>query len=436
MLAPPFVERHPHHDGGVVAQRVHDAPQLVGEFLLRRCCLVVAARHVLPHQHAQPVAVVVPARRFHLDVLADQVEAQVLQRLDVRAPCLVGRSRVEPVGPPPLIEGAELEQRPVIEGEPRHAGAVPGHRDLAHPEVARDRVFPRRGEAHTQAIQEGMARAPQLRVVDGERKWPPDQAGPLGNPPVAVERGDADAGCRRRTGGVHPDRHRAGVHVGSHVERRDVVARHRFEPHRLPDAGDRGVPDALGLGDLFAARLLPVVGRVPDAHHELLVAAAMQLFGHVDGERIVAAPVGGDRAAVHEDRGFPVHRAEVQQPADSPRRARQAEGVAVPEALLVGHRALHAGELRLDRERHQDLAVEATRPRCSAVPHRVFPQSIQVHPSGSRHLGPRVFGQGVEVGGVDGGRPAGPEARGRRGDYGRLLSCQGQDGAGGEQHGA
>ena len=52
VLSPPFVERHPHHDGRMVAPRVDHRVQLTLEFHLALGSLVVAARHVLPHEHA------------------------------------------------------------------------------------------------------------------------------------------------------------------------------------------------------------------------------------------------------------------------------------------------------------------------------------------------------------------------------------------------
>ena len=47
--------------------------------------------HVLPHDHAQTVAVIVPARRLDLEMLAQHVEAELAGRLDVVEQCLVAR---------------------------------------------------------------------------------------------------------------------------------------------------------------------------------------------------------------------------------------------------------------------------------------------------------------------------------------------------------
>ncbi len=90
VLAPAFVERHPHDDAGVVPIGVDNALQFqfelrprelgpVAEFLARP----TAAGHVLPDQQAELVAVVVPARRLDLDVFASHVKAQLACHLDI-----------------------------------------------------------------------------------------------------------------------------------------------------------------------------------------------------------------------------------------------------------------------------------------------------------------------------------------------------------------
>jgi len=85
---------------------------------------LVAVGHVLPYDHAGLVAVVVPAGGLDLHVLADHVVAQLLGLDDVECERLVGRGRVEAVGPPALVERTELEQRLVVEGQANDAVLV------------------------------------------------------------------------------------------------------------------------------------------------------------------------------------------------------------------------------------------------------------------------------------------------------------------------
>jgi len=65
---------------------------------------------------------VVPSRRFDLDVLANQIEAEALGRFYVGGERFVGRCGVEAVGPPALIEQAVLEQRFTVEKQPVDTG--------------------------------------------------------------------------------------------------------------------------------------------------------------------------------------------------------------------------------------------------------------------------------------------------------------------------
>src|SRR3546814_15328266 len=71
--------------------------------------LAAARGHVLPDQHPEMVGIVIIARGLDLDVLAQHVESRLLEEDEVAFHRLLGRRRVEPVGPPALIERAVLE---------------------------------------------------------------------------------------------------------------------------------------------------------------------------------------------------------------------------------------------------------------------------------------------------------------------------------------
>ena len=72
--------------------------------------VVAAADLILPDHHAQPIAVIVVASRFDLDVLADHVEAGRLQKLDVEQHRFVGWRRQQSIRPPALIERSPDER--------------------------------------------------------------------------------------------------------------------------------------------------------------------------------------------------------------------------------------------------------------------------------------------------------------------------------------
>ena len=447
VLAPSLVERHPHHDRGVVAQRVHHAPQLVVELPLALGRIVVAARHVLPHQEPERVAVEIPALRLDLHVLADQVEAEPSQREEVEAARVLGRGGIQPVGPPPLVEGAELEQRSVVEEQAVDARTVPGDGDLPHPEIAADGVAARHTHAHS--IEEGIARRPEPRMGDGERD---DALGGRvcgGNRHGAIERRHVNARPLPATRDGDAHFHRTGVHVGRDHQAAHVLLRHGFQPHGLPDAGHGRVPDALGLPDLLPAGLRPTVGRIPHAHHQVLRRPRAHRVGDVEGERVVAATMHAELPAVDEDRGFPVHRPEVEQEPSAALQARRAEGPVVPEARAVAGRAPHAAQLRLDGEGDQDPAVPGGGLRRVLRRQGIVPEAVETLPRRARHLWPWILrkdsaGPDVVRPPRDQGRRRGlrEETGGRRGGAGEA-DTQGRErssgltgSAGGHRHGS
>eukprot|EP00964_Phaeocystis_antarctica_P076052 scaffold46996_cov60-Phaeocystis_antarctica.AAC.2 len=146
VLTPRLVERHPDQHAGVVVKHAYHGFELLHELSVRRLAPatlhrrgihprpwrehlhrralgrprggVKARRLVLPHQHAQPVAVVVPARGLDLDVLADHVEAARLGKLDVIPHRGIARWREQSVRPPPLVKGTQLEARRAVESDP------------------------------------------------------------------------------------------------------------------------------------------------------------------------------------------------------------------------------------------------------------------------------------------------------------------------------
>ena len=116
----------------------------------------VAAGHVPPDEDSLAVAMPVPAFGFDLDMFADHIESQLLREPDVVEQRLVGRGPCRGrQGHQPLVERAEMEERPAVE---RHAfdtvGVAPGG-DLAQrgvgfgtvdhlPSVAQERHGPGR----------------------------------------------------------------------------------------------------------------------------------------------------------------------------------------------------------------------------------------------------------------------------------------------------
>ena len=430
------------------AAEIHDlAPLLIiiGERLLRtrgvgsRAVAVrlplarrhVAAGHVLPDEDSLTVAMPVPAFGFDLDMFADHIESQLLREPDIVEQRLVGRGRVEAVGPPALVERAEMEERPAVE---RHAldtvGVAPGG-DLAqrgvgfgtvdHPSVAQER--------HGQVVEIGIVGTPQTRMFDGEVHRLPGHAASLGQRLAIGRERHADA-VAARAGGLHVDRKDAGADVAARRDPFDTVgSRNRFDPHRLPDTRHGRVPDAVGFEHLFAVGLETLVGRIGHLDRQLLHPFGRKRGGDVEREGGISARMTAYEQVVDIDLGTPVHRAEMEQHvvAPAPCGGHFERGL-VPQRLLRRHAALHARQRRFDREGHQNPPLRFARSRRSGRRERIVPQAVEIAPPAAHERRTRVFGQrsrGIDLGGPTGFDPV----------AGRFPRCLGRRGQAAEQRG-
>ena len=294
--------------------------------------------------------------------------------------------------------------------------------DLAHAEVAADAVDRAAGgvaQDDLQVVEERIVGPPQPRVGHRDAQLASHRAlGPADDRRAAARDGLHTLAGRRAAPG-HDEPQHARVDVGRHAQLLDARGGHGLQPHGLPDAGDRRVPDALRLGHLLAARLPELVGRVVDGDRQLLLRVGAQRLGDVDAERVVAAAMIGDLASVHEHGAVPVARAHVQQQALAglhPRGPRER----APVGDVVGVTA-DAREPRLRRERHENLPRERRRggrgqrtgrPRAALarrvrervridrhaghdarVDDREGPEPVEALPARARHLGTRILRQ-------------------------------------------
>ena len=147
-LSPRFVERNPHGNTGIRIEVVHDLFPLLAVVGLRfRAAFpfgpveillhlplrtAVAAGHVLPYHDPVTIAKSIPTSRLHLDVLADHVESEVFRLDHIVFERFVGRGRIQAVGPPALVERAEMENILVIELQPHDSVGIAGGRILTH----------------------------------------------------------------------------------------------------------------------------------------------------------------------------------------------------------------------------------------------------------------------------------------------------------------
>ena len=150
-LSPALVEGNPYADRGGRVEVVDDLFPLLAEVGLRFCRPVlllareivvhlplraaVAAGHVLPYDHAEFVAVVVPACGLDLYVFAYHVVTQILGLDDVECQRLVRGGCIEAVGPPALIQRAELEYRLVVQLQADDVVGIAADREFTHGRV-------------------------------------------------------------------------------------------------------------------------------------------------------------------------------------------------------------------------------------------------------------------------------------------------------------
>ena len=127
---------------------------------------------------------VVPAGRLDFHMLPDDVEAQLLRMPDIELQRVVGRRGVEAVGPPALIEKAELEKRLAVQKEPIDAGAVAAHRDAAHAEIAVDLIV---AGADAECIQKRIGRRPRARIRERDVELTAGRSGPACNLASSIE---------------------------------------------------------------------------------------------------------------------------------------------------------------------------------------------------------------------------------------------------------
>ena len=224
--------------------------------------LPAAVYHVLPHQHAQPVAVIVPAHRFDLYVLSQYIEAHVAHELNVVHHRLVARRGVQPVRPVALIEHAGVKIRLAVEHKARTPVAVMSRGDGAHGKVA---LHPVLAQLRREVI--------QLRLLRRPEHGGGDRHGYFGVRPALVPHSAEHDGARRVRGRLHLNAHARRRDVRRYPQRRYIRLRHILHPYRLPYAALGGVPYAAALCALLAARILVRVRRVLYAHGQNILTA-------------------------------------------------------------------------------------------------------------------------------------------------------------------
>ena len=373
VLSPALVKGHPAAHAGMAAQRLHRICQFPAVFfpaafaapaqqppqrrLVRQAAhkrlqnigqvgdepqviLTASVDHILPDHKSQLVAVVVPALRLYLCVLAQQVIPQRLYLAQLPFHRRIRGRGVQSLRPVALIQQAVEQDRLVVQAEAQHAPCVRCAAPLAQGKVAVHGVellLPSLRGAHGQVIQKRGIRAPRkemfLRDVQRHLAVPVRfVAAPVlgnGHAPGAHHRPQVRRTAGRR--GMHFHGHGAGIIVRRNGERLDVIFRHALQPDRLPDAALRRVEHPTGLQSLLAPRLCAAAGGVLHRHPQAVAACAVELRGNIQRKGPVAAPVTAHQMAVHLHSAGIVHCAEMQQhPAARPGGRRKISVVVQP----------------------------------------------------------------------------------------------------------
>ena len=434
-LTPAFVEGHPAADARMAAQGFHGGLQLfavcfpagcfsAAQQAPERLCVgqaahkglqhigqvgdepqvvsAAAVHHVLPDHKAQPVAVVVPALRLDLGVLAQQIESQRFHLAQLPLHRRIGRRGIQALRPVALVQQAVEQDGLSVQAEAQHAPRIRLTAPLAQGKVAVHGVellLPSLRGAHGQVIQKRGIRAPRkemfLRDVQRHLAVPVRfvAAPVLGNGHAAGPHHGPQVHRTAGHGSMGSHGHGAGIVVRRDRERLDVVFRYTLHPDRLPDAALGRIEHAAGLQGLLAPGLRAAVRGVLHGHPQAVAARIVELGGDIQCEGPVAAPMAAHQMAVHLHRTGIVHRAEVQQhPAPFSRRGSKGAVVVQPLAGLQG--AAHAGGLCFRRVGHQNAAVPRSGVFC-CLSNGVLPQAVQVLIAVPAHSRARIFREWV-----------------------------------------
>ena len=121
-----------------------------------------AVHHVLPDNHSETVAMVVPAHRLDLDVLAQHIKACFFCQINVIDKCLVAGGGHQPVRPVALIQQSVKKIRCVVQAEPESAVFVGLDREAAQCKVAVNPVVVRNDG---KAVEIGLLRCPEMNGI-------------------------------------------------------------------------------------------------------------------------------------------------------------------------------------------------------------------------------------------------------------------------------
>ena len=304
-----------------------------------RIVFSAAGDHVLPDEHSEPVAMVVPAKRLHLYVLSQGVEPHflhsgyVVDEIDVSGRSVVAALEIA------LVQKTVVEIGFSVQEKPLHAVLVLSDGEGPESDVG---TYPVISAGYLEIIEIRVLRRPETRVFDI------DALG-LSGPYLHLSAAYRHDGIALRTV-VEIDGERKAFKVWKDLQVLNVGHGDLFGPDRLPDSACLGIPDSAGFGALLSAGDLLAVARV--LYADIQIERGLL---RLDGERKISSDVLSDLLLVYEYDGPVVDCAEMdQKPLPGEIHIREIHMAAVEHRLIRLQRAVHAAEFRFRRIRNKD----------------------------------------------------------------------------------
>ena len=198
-----------------------------------------AVGHVLPDDHTQAVAGVIPARRLNLDVFADHVAADFFGVFDVKKHRFFAWGGIETLREVTLVERTILENGLVVKRKAPKALSVTPFTKFAHAKVAAHLVHHHavNFQLEGQVVEMWVIRMPLFGVGDVQQQLTGSSCAPKSHF-LPFKRGDRFQLHTRQIeplGKSHFYRQVGCVEVRRQFQAADVLNGHNLEPDRLPD---------------------------------------------------------------------------------------------------------------------------------------------------------------------------------------------------------
>ena len=299
--------------------QVCDEPVAVG---------AAAAYHILPYQHSQPVAVIVPALRLYFDMLSEHIEAKILHGPDVINKCFVAGGGVQAVGPVALIQDAGLHIGAVIQENTAQAVAAGLDIAFAHGKITFHPVI-----LHFQGcmVKEGILRGPGMETRQGQDCLPV-----RGKGTDTHCAGGLFAGCGTRrivpvlsvllrfrpdrtadwpslsaAAGSNPYAAAGTVIIRHKMDRRNIGIGDKLKPYGLPDAALGSIKHTSLIKLLLSSAVTGGITVIPHAHQKL-VGGFFGNIRYIQCEGKISARVLPRRFPINKYGTFLIHSAEME----------------------------------------------------------------------------------------------------------------------------